>query len=359
MNFRNLLAIVTIGWVIVGCSPKDDPTPSTSYEVPSTYNFDPVSYSGQTNRLNMLDELSAYAKTAHADGVVIGADKLQNMYANENDPFTTTYSQQLKSKTFELDVETIEGYLKKHAEISSSNLPGSNGVAGRIQSLDGSKQYLFDENGRDLAQYIEKGIMGAVFYYQATAVYLSDDKIGAAVDNETSDPEGGTEMEHHWDEAFGYFGAPKDFPTNVEGIRFWGKYCNNFDAILGSNQALMDALIKGRAAISNKDMDGKEEAIMEVRNQWERVVMACVIHYINVAKANLADDAIRNHALSEAHAFLIALKYNPSKSIGNVDLIALLSQIDVNFYEIEVANLDQIKITLAQFYDLEQHKDSL
>jgi len=57
--------------------------------------------------------------------------------------------------------------------------------------------------------------MGAVFYYNIAEVYTRPGKIGASVDNIIVTPEEGTDMEHHWDEAFGYFGAPIDFSSSV------------------------------------------------------------------------------------------------------------------------------------------------
>jgi len=60
--------------------------------------------------------------------------------------------------------------------------------------------------------------MGACLYYQATSVYMGASKMD--VDNETIVPGEGTAMQHHWDEAFGYFSVPKDFPLNKSGLFF-------------------------------------------------------------------------------------------------------------------------------------------
>ena len=71
------------------CS-TDDPI---EVETPNTYSFErdgssTVSYSGQTQRLNMMDELIAECKS--------GAEKevenelLLNMFNNENNPFSNT-----------------------------------------------------------------------------------------------------------------------------------------------------------------------------------------------------------------------------------------------------------------------------
>ena len=63
--------------------------------------------------------------------------------------------------------------------------------------------------------------MGAVFYYRATSVYLTDE--GMEVDNEEIIAGEGTAMEHHWDEAYGYFGASDSFPNEVEKARYLGE----------------------------------------------------------------------------------------------------------------------------------------
>ena len=52
------------------------------------YDFDNVSYSGQTARLNMLSELGSYAKSASEVGAnALDATAMKNMFANENSPF--------------------------------------------------------------------------------------------------------------------------------------------------------------------------------------------------------------------------------------------------------------------------------
>jgi hypothetical protein len=39
----------------------------TNYDIPSTYDFENVSYSGQTQRLDMMEELTVYMKTSSYD----------------------------------------------------------------------------------------------------------------------------------------------------------------------------------------------------------------------------------------------------------------------------------------------------
>ncbi|MCI5055673.1 MAG: DUF4856 domain-containing protein, partial [Flavobacteriales bacterium] len=226
-----------------------------SYIVPTTYTFTDadgritVSYSGQTDRLNMLQEMKDYMKTGTDAAVTLDVQKLKDMYANTNSPWTSSdlnaSSKQLENKTFSLDMATFKSYLDSVASHSAITTSASEGVAGSLTSSDGNSSYLVDANGWEYPQLFEKGIMGSVFYYQIAEVYTRDGKIGATVNNtDPVDAAGGkyyTEMEHHWDEAFGYFGVPTDFPSNTDGLLHIGKYCNSRNGILTTlNQDVMD-----------------------------------------------------------------------------------------------------------------------
>lgn len=360
MNRNQYITLIFAALFIFGMTGcKEDCEETICFDVPNTYTFDNVSYSGQTDRLNMLEEMTTYMKTANTSGVALDANTLKSMFSNEGDVFSFTSTKQLKNKCFSLDQDMFEGYMDAIAVASQSTVPGSDGVAGVVSSNDGSKSYLFDENGIEHIQLIEKGLMGAVFYYQATAVYLSEDRIGDAVDNTNITPGEGTEMEHHWDEAFGYFGVPTDFPTNTTGVRFHGKYCNSRDALMGTNQSLMDAFILGRAAISNSDMAVKDEQVVAIRDTWELVIAGTAIHYLNGGRADLADDALRNHQLSEAIAFAQSLKYNPTKKITDAQIEEVLNLIGTNLYAASASNLLQARDLLSSIYGLDNVKEQL
>lgn len=345
---------------------NDDETVNTdeNYEVPATYNFENVSYEGQTQRLDMLTELTAYMKQAN-NGEVLEAQAMLNMYANENDAFADASlnaadSKELENKTVEADQQLFKDFINNFAaatETANSGV-GSNGVAGVVTSPnDESKKYFFDADGIEHIQYIEKGLMGSVLYFQSNSIYLASGKMD--VDNETVEEGKGTAMEHHWDEAFGYFGVPNDFPANKDGIRFWGKYSDGRDELLGSNEAIMNAFIKGRAAISNKDYASRDEQIEIIRNEWEKVSAGTAIHYLNDANDNFADDAVRNHTLSEAWAFIHALKYNPSKKLGNTEIEEVLTLLGDNFYEITQDNIAAAKAILVEAYGFDAIQNQL
>lgn len=370
MNIRTALFALALPTILISCSEDDKqdtiPTPAQKYSF-TRDGVNTISFSGQTARLNMLAELSTYGKSA-ASGITLDGDLMLDMFNNTNSPFQDASlnesGKDLASKTFELDVDQFIQYIQDLAALSAfSQDTASNGKAGIVYSNDGAKSYLVNENGMELAQVIEKGLMGATFYYQATSVYLSDEKIGEGIDNTSPvDPENGkfyTTMEHHWDEAFGYFGVPTDFPENTEGLMFHGKYSNGRDAVLGSNKLLMDAFIKGRLAIVNKDATAKTEAIAEVRENWEKLIASCAIHYLNGAVSDFSDNALRSHQLSECFGFIMSLKYNAAKSVSNADLDGFLASLGTNYYESTVNGLTQLRDELATAFGLENQKTQL
>ncbi|GAB3533713.1 DUF4856 domain-containing protein [Pontibacter brevis] len=346
------------------CSDEKD---APSYNVPQTYDFENVSYTGQTQRMQMLDELDAYIKTGH-DGARLDAQKMKDMYANTNNPFSdatlnAATSKQLKNKTILTAQPVFEQLFEDVAAASNSvsniaGLPAQEGRAGRLTTADG-RSYLVDANGVEYAQVIQKGMMGAVFYNQAVEGYLSAEKIGPAVDNTTVTPGEGTKMEHHWDEAFGYFGAPADFPANKAGIKYWANYSNKVDAALGSNKALMDAFIKGRAAISAKDMEGKDEAAATIRNEWERLVAAATIHELNAAKTNIADQAKKSHYLSEAIGFAMGLQYKTAPKLSAAKYQELMHAIGHNLYETTADDINAAIDILSTAYGMDNIKGQL
>ena len=345
------------------CQDDDDVTPD--YQIPTIYDFENVDYSGQQQRLAMLKEMKDYLTTANTSGVTLDANKLQAMYANEaGADWAMNYdaSKQLKSKTFEGEQATFEQLLAAIAEASTSVTAGGNGQAGVVVSKSGDKKYLLNAKGVELTQLIEKGLMGACFFYQATSVYLAEGRMN--VDNEIVEPGKGTEMEHHWDEAFGYLGVPIDFPTSTDGLSFWGNYCNRRDELLNTNTLLMDAFLRGRAAISNDDLEARNESIAVIRKNWEKVSAGTAIHYINSALANFDDMALRAHALSEAIAFTYALQFNEAKTLTNNQVSEILKDIagddqffEMNLYEVEVPRLQAAKDALAEAFNWNDIKD--
>ncbi len=371
MKKIHILAALAFTIAITSCkkdtiTPEPEvPTPTTpSYTVPTTYSFSTVNYSGQTTRLDMVAEIKTYMNTGNTSLTVLNAQKLKDMYANVNNQFTNsalnTSGKSIKSKVLLSDQSVYETYMDNIAAASTATTAGSNGVAGVIVSTtDATKKYLCDANGVEWTQVIEKGIMGSLMYYQTTAYYLDALQIGNAVDNTTIIAGEGTAMEHHWDEAFGYFGAPVTAPTSTTGIRFWAKYANDRNVILNTYTDLSNAFIKGRAAISAKDYTERDNQVTKVRDTWEKAIVGTIISYVNTTKLKITDDAIRNHNCSEIKGFLMNLKCNPTKKATASEIAQLEGFLGTNYYNITVANLDSIKNLLSTIYNLDAVKNTL
>lgn len=346
-----LLSVMAFGLAITiqSCRKKDN----KNYDVPTIYNFTDVDYSGQTYRLSMLTELSAEMKKGNSSGVVVDGTILQDMYANLNNRFANdtlnTSGKQLKDKTITTEQTVIDDYLDAHALASQSVSAGSNGIAGVVQV--GSAKYLFNASGQEYTQLVEKGLFGSLIYYQIASVYLSSDKMGTQVAR--------ADRQHHWDEAFGYFGVPIDFPTNITGIKFMGKYCNDRNALLGTNAAIMNAYLRGRAALNNDDEETVTGQIAIIRDNIEKVLASTAIHYINEALANVTNDAVRNHSLSEGIAFARALRFSPTKKITDIQLNQIDTYFSGNFYTASTTDLQAAKDLLSTIFGFDSVKDQL
>jgi hypothetical protein len=372
------VTVLTAGCNVNGSESEERLTP------PDTYEFfrngeSTVSYPGQTDRLNMVEEMKAYVSQAN-NGEVISEQALLDMFENKDGNgggyFSFTSDRQLKNKTFapDLDSGLFEGIFAD-AQTASDNgsrgIRAANGVAGLIEREESGKDILVDARGREFTQLIEKGLMGAVFYSQIFNVYLTDDRIGPNVENqELRDGTNYTDKEHHFDEAYGYFDAPVDFksdwPESRENeLRFWSNYSNGSDELLGFNDTIMQAFIYGRTAIVNNDQDELDEQVDILYHSLELLAAATAVHYINGTLQHLNNgyqgEAL--HTLSEAWAFVNALKYSPRRSIA-LDQIDQILNSDFgengNFWNVTAQGLNNAKTTLVSVYpELEPVQDQL
>jgi hypothetical protein len=362
------------------------PVTPVGLTVPSTYAFvdgtgaSTVSFDGQRQRLEMLSEMVVYMKTANTAGTAIDETTLKDMYANNAYTWIdapalgmTGSSKQLKNKTAyaaadgsaDAGVQTyFEGLMTSMATLSATTSSGveagASGVGG-VYPNDGVKgPYLMSGDGLEYQQIIEKGLMGAVFMSQITVNYLgtlNDDDNSTVLSGKTY-----TEMEHHWDEAYGYFTDAIDYPTNGTN-RFWGKYANGRESILGSATNLSLAFRTGRAAISAGDMTARNAQIDIIRAELEKACGGTAIHYLNGAIGNIANTTARNHQLSEAMAFIYSLKYGynsiNSVTITNAEVDAALALFPTNFNNITIAEINAIIDYVAPKIGLDAVKGSL
>ena len=372
--FNKLTWAVIISISILSLPACSDEDGEPKIGVPTTYEFtregqSTVSYQGQTDRLNMLSEIKAYLRKGDA-GEQLDAGVLLNMYANENNPFAdpalNSSTKQLKDKTF-VGKDLFFENLFAAADAASSDVVANNsvataGVSGRIERGDGTGNFiLVNEKGWEFTQFVEKGLMGAVIYNQIFNTYMSDAKVGDDVENTALvDGKNYTPMEHYWDEAFGYWGVPVDFPQGDPVLepaedRFWAAYTFDRDVFLNVNQTLMNAYLTGRTAIVNKDYALKNEQREEIYYQHELVAAATAVHYINDAIDYLVQEDQGNffHSLSEAYAFVDAIFYSPKKQLSAAQIDTILNEnfgTDGDFWTVTIEGLQNAKATISSTY---------
>ena len=338
-----------------------------NYDVPSTYAFtdadgnNTVSYGGQTARMDMLSEMVTYLKSANgsnATPATLDASTLLAMYDNSytgwTDQSLVGNGKQLKSKTALADAgiqAMFEGWMS----------------AAAAASPDQTGSYLQDASGVEWTQMIEKGLMGACFASQMTSNYLAGIE---ADDNETAvDPAAGkfyTEMEHHWDEAYGYFTDAVDYPANGTD-RFWGKYANKsyLEDNLGSATDISTAFRTGRAALSahnTADALAQRDIIISEVKQMQA---GMAIHYLNDVKSKVssgADQSAINHSMSEALAFIFGIQFiSETPDMSSADVMALVGQIEpaVAGFTMSLTSINAVIDQIAAATGLESVKDLL
>jgi hypothetical protein len=327
----------------------DDPEPERNYSIPMVYNFSNVSHSDQTAVLDAMALLDNLSKTG-TSGIVNSSD-LKAIYKGQSSASTVN----LEALTYSYAAQSLmESYFDSLAIASQSfsNTSPSTGVAGvgsYTNPTSGSvSKYLLSGRGINYQQLISKIMFGAILYNQIT-LKLSEQSIGNSVDNNTVYADQGTLMEHHWDEAFGYYGVPDSFPTVLTGLKYLGSYSNQVNTGIGSNATLMNAFLKGRAAISNKDMATKLAQADIITSEFEMVLAAAAIHELNGLNG-VSSTARINTLLSESMGLVLALKYSPRKKITNAQIDQILGYFGNNMYDVTNTNINNIINTLSGIY---------
>jgi hypothetical protein len=268
--------------------------------------------------------------------------------------------------------QLIEYYFDQVAALKDS--PASIITAGGGDDLP----IYIDAQGRDYQQLAQKFISVAMAFNQGANDYLVDAPTAKLTEDKEGKPY--SSAEHKWDEAFGYFGAARDYATNYSDLQIAGKEkdsegntinqyndtngdgsidlrseintghsvnCAKRDlADLGTNftEEAFTAFVEGRALIGeltrltaeNEDFSESEAEIIaaiETRANtaaitWEKCIAATVVHYINDVNDDIAavegsqfasTDAFKTYAKhwSELKGFALGLQYNPSSPIND------------------------------------------
>ena len=235
----------------------------------------------------------------------------------------------------------------------------SNGVAGvgGITKDATPKRYLLTANGINYSQILNKGLMCDLVLNQ-----IVNRVANTSLDNTaliTNGTKQYTALEHNWDSvAFGYWSVPDSFPTIKTPVKLWGSYSNQVDSGLHCNKIVMNAFLKGRAAIHNKDMATAQAQADIIVAEFDIMTAGGVCQELNEIKtAYAAGDIVKVcSTLSECRGFVMSMynNKNPKRIITDAQIATLLSYFPANHWNVTTTDLSNIGNYVAGIYGFTQ-----
>ena len=372
---------------------NDDDDMMVAVSTPETYSFSrdgnsTVSFSGQTTRIQMANEIINRMKDFSASETT-----LHDMFSNKNNSFSNealnSSSKNVKSKTaaskdfFESNAAgsaavraDFEGWLTAQVDevFPAQNTVASEGIAGQI--ADGSSTRYVNAKGLEYNQAFNKSLIGALMVDQILNNYISTSVLdaGSNKDNNNNDivvdGKGYTNMEHKWDEAYGYLygtSADKANPNATIGSddSFLNKYLGKVDSdsdFSGIAQTIFEAFALGRAAIVAKDYTLRDAQTAILRENISQVVAVRAVYYLqqgkNLLAAETPDYGAAFHDLSEGYGFVYSLQFTRkpgtnSPYFSRPEVLAFLDQITTGngFWDVSPATLEAISTEIASRFN--------
>ena len=337
--------LLSLAIFVFSCDSDDDNDNQSSNTIvaPSSYEFtrdgaSTVSFGGQTTRLTQAEEL--YSALNSNESTASGLDLMFNGDGNGSAGFADESlngtSKIIGSKTSASTLagsaatkQRFDDMISDYAAnvVPNWNQDASAGVPGAISTPDGGSTYHLNAAGQELDQLFFKGLIGAFTLDQIVNNYIHPNQLdsGSRIDDNDNDVLSGdnnyTDMEHKWDEGFGYlYGLEGDNLANAGAspsgngsllMKYFKKVDEEGGYEPGIGQVVYDAFIMGRTAIVNKDYDLRDQQAAIIKVELSKVIGYYAIHYMNdyVAKLEAGNVAKAHHSLSEAWGFLLSLSF--------------------------------------------------
>ena len=347
-------------------------TQTVTVEIPYSYEFaragkSTVSFSGQTARLNMADELYAALNT----NTFTKAQMLEMF--NDGTGFTgeglDTSGKKMGNKTAAspLASATVKPQFDAMiADFADNVIPNwatdaSNGQAGVL--TDVTRTIHVNAKGHEIDQTFIKGIIGAMTLDQIVNNYITPYQLDAGTrtaDNTSKTLSSGkdyTDMEHKWDEGFGYLYGQEADATRLDlGVSPTGngttlnKYFKKVNASSHPGMAVQvfDAFRRGRAYIVANQYDKRDEQAEIIKKELSKLIAQKAVDYINGYMSKIADGNTADafHALSEGYGFVMSLQFTNDGTdtpyFSNSEVNAFLASMD-NFWTVENSTLESIR----------------
>lgn len=372
----SMLAITAL--VFTSCSSDEDVPAVKPVEAPATYVFkkdgqSTVSFSGQTTRLKMANELkTALGKDGLTTSTLVKLNEMFKDGTGFSEAALNTSGKKLRGTVASATYSTLptsdrealqlkmDSWIKEFAEvvIPAKDVDAAAGVAGNLAA----KRYV-NAKGVEANQAVAKTIIGAIILDQIVNKYISKKYLDdAKTAHEAGTPykagKNYTKLEHGWDEAYGYVFGLDDkpyAPTKDSGNAFLGKYLkkvNKQPAFAGTFDKIYNAFKLGRAAIVAKRYDIMHQQATILRTELSKVVAVKTVYYLLKGKGTR--DASTLHALSEGYGFAHAMMFAHAsgKQVGT-HMSSTIAALEANngLWSITDAKLDALAKTLAGYYD--------
>ena len=347
-------------------------TPYTTLFVDASGNTTVDLSEGNTG-LKMFQSLNYHSTSSVAANEHIDATILVRMFSNGGSPFydiaTSTISvngaelnasdvqlramvaSSLTATEAEAEREKIEGYFTDIEEASHFvNNTASIGVAGKLGT------YLVDERGIEIAQVIQKSLIGALQLDYISNVLLDEgleaDNFSLVGDNNY------TTLEHNWDKAYGlltlnpiYLEGSTDATRNT--VEFGaGSYIWEYNK---ANYAkIYPAFLKGRAAIVNNDREELQSQATFIRTEFEKALAGAALGYLEKWKTG-ATDAARAHAIGEGLGFIYSLRFatmHDADATFSDNLLDALVGSENGFWDLDAAKINEASEAIKGQFNL-------
>ncbi len=306
-----------------------------------------VAYSGQTTRLMMAKQLTDALKNGTHDlsqlvqmwttgtGFADGLDNSSKILRSKTSASATA------SATVQVQLdELLETYSNEVLSNWSGN--ASAGVGGEYTTP--GRTVHIDNKGREIDQLFAKSLIGALCFDQTSNKY-TEASYQAGLNNTDRDPaedNNATEMEHKWDEGFGYvYGMVEGNTTgDLSTDALLGKYLNKYGDKV---PVVFDAFKLGRAAIVGSDYTLRDAQSAIIKTELSEVIVGKTVGYLESAADELEANGITAdyfHDLSEGWGFILSLQY--TDWFSNSEVNSMLEQLDAGngFWDRTAAELD-------------------
>ncbi|MEQ8524895.1 DUF4856 domain-containing protein [Gracilimonas sp.] len=392
IRLKSFLTLFLISAILVSCDTND----GTKIEVPSSYEFTrngetTVSFSGQTTRIQMGHELLP----AMLDFDNSTKELLLQMYRNQTesggdvDPFE---SAELNAAT-----KNIKGKVAASVDYFSNNTAVSaviknqfeTWISGQIEEVfpnrntlaaegqpgqiaDGSSTRYVNGKGFEYNQLVGKSLIGALMTDQMLNNYVSVSVLDAGTNREDNndgtlaESSNYTNMEHKWDEAYGYLFGTSANPANPlatlgDDDDFLNKYLarvDNDEDFAGIAQETFDAFALGRAAIVEGQYDVRDKQADIIRENISTVIAVRAVYYLqsgkNAIDQTTPDYGAAFHDLSEAYGFIYSLQFtrvpgSDSPYLTKTDVEGFLAELEEGngLWDVTPETLDNMSAEIA------------